>query len=96
MFLDSGDDARVKEWSLGVDVSILNDASLVVGQFERKNHTTYRFYWVNVVLVIIGQGFDTFDCFFACKQLVETFNFAISNFLAKCTQIGDASIDLEK
>jgi len=56
----------------------------------------YRFYGVNVVLVFISQGLDAFDGFFASNELIETFNFAIGDFLTLGTQIGDASIDLRR
>jgi hypothetical protein len=56
----------------------------------------YTVYGVNVVLVFVGQAFDTFYGFFTSNQLIETFDFAIGNFLALGTQIGDTSIDLQR
>jgi uncharacterized membrane protein YphA (DoxX/SURF4 family) len=58
--------------------------------------TTYRIYRINIILVFISQGFDTFDGVLARKKLIETLNFTIGNFLAFCTQIGTTSVDLRR
>lgn len=49
--------------------------------------TTYRIHRINVILIFISQGFDTFDSVLTPKQLIETLDFTVSNFLAFCTQI---------
>ena len=58
--------------------------------------TTYRIHRIDIILVVISQGFDTFDSILTCKKLIETLDFTISKFLAFCTQIGNTSIDLKK
>jgi hypothetical protein len=86
----------MEEWPVSINNSILSDQHPDYRVREKKCREAYRFYGVNVVLVFISQGFDTFDGFFTSNKLIETFNFAIGDFLALGTQIGNASIDLQR
>ena len=57
---------------------------------------TYRIHRINIILVFVTQGFNTFGSVLATKKLMKALNFSIGNFLAFRVQIGNTSIYLRR